>query len=35
VAPEAMISHRLPLEEAKKAFELAARKEATKVIFVP
>jgi len=35
VAPEAMITHKLPLEEAEKGFELAAKKEAAKVLFMP
>jgi len=35
VAPEAMISHRLPLQEAEKGFKMAARKEAVKVVFIP
>jgi threonine dehydrogenase-like Zn-dependent dehydrogenase len=35
VAPEVMISHRLPLQEAEKGFEMAARKEAVKVVFIP
>jgi len=35
VAPEAMITHRLPIEEAVKGFELAAKKEAAKVLFIP
>ena len=35
VMPEAIISHRLPLREAEKGFELAATKEATKVLFIP
>lgn len=35
VRPERIISHRLPLEEARKGFELAARKEAVKVMFTP
>ena len=35
VAPEAMITHRLPLEEAEKGFEMAAKKEAVKVVLIP
>lgn len=35
VAPEAMITHRPPLEEAEKGSELAAKKEAAKVLFIP
>jgi threonine dehydrogenase-like Zn-dependent dehydrogenase len=34
-APEAMITHRLPLEEAEKGSELAAKKEAAKVLLIP
>ena len=34
VAPEAMITHRLPIEEAEKGFELAAKKEAANVLFI-
>jgi hypothetical protein len=30
-----MISHRPPLEEAEKGSELAAKKEAAKVLFIP
>ncbi len=35
VKAEEMITHRVPLAEAPKGFELAAKKEAAKVIFVP
>lgn len=30
-----IITHRLPLEQAEKGFQLAAEKEAAKVIFLP
>ncbi len=33
--PERIITHRIPLEKAKKGFELAARREAVKVMFIP
>jgi len=32
---EPMITHRLPLSEAREGFELAVRKEAAKVLFIP
>lgn len=35
VEPEALITHRLPLDQAEEGFELAARKEAIKVVFTP
>jgi len=35
VAPEAIITHRLPLEEAERGFKLAAKKEAAKILFIP
>jgi L-iditol 2-dehydrogenase len=35
VAVEAMITHRIPLTEAQKGFELAAKREAAKVLFIP
>jgi threonine dehydrogenase-like Zn-dependent dehydrogenase len=35
VKVEPMITHRLTLPEAKKGFELAVRKEAAKVLFIP
>jgi 2-desacetyl-2-hydroxyethyl bacteriochlorophyllide A dehydrogenase len=35
VRVEPMITHRIPLPEAERGFELAVRKEATKVIFIP
>jgi 2-desacetyl-2-hydroxyethyl bacteriochlorophyllide A dehydrogenase len=35
VDPEAVISHRLPLEAADKGFQLALKKEAVKVLFIP
>ncbi len=35
VRVEPMVTHRLPLSEAEKGFELAVKKEAAKVIFLP
>ncbi len=35
VRVEPMITHRLPLSEAEQGFEMAVRKEAAKVIFLP
>jgi L-iditol 2-dehydrogenase len=35
VVVEAMITHRVPLAEAQKGFELAVKREAAKVLFVP
>ena len=35
LTPQAMITHRLPLQEAERGFEMAARKEAVKLVFVP
>ncbi len=35
VDPEAVITHRFPLSQAEKGFDLAIRKEAVKVLFVP
>lgn len=35
VDPEAVISHRLPLDDADEGFKLALRKEAVKVLFIP
>jgi L-iditol 2-dehydrogenase len=35
VAVEAMITHRVPLAEAQKGFELAVKREAAKVLFIP
>jgi len=35
IRPERIITHRLPLEEARKGFELAAKREAVKVMFIP
>jgi threonine dehydrogenase-like Zn-dependent dehydrogenase len=35
VAAEAMITHRVPLTEAQKGFELAVKREAAKVLFIP
>jgi 2-desacetyl-2-hydroxyethyl bacteriochlorophyllide A dehydrogenase len=35
IDPEAVISHRLPLKEADKGFQLAIKKEALKVLFIP
>jgi threonine dehydrogenase-like Zn-dependent dehydrogenase len=35
VAPEAVITHRVPLEDAEQGFQMAVKKEAVKVLFVP
>ncbi len=35
IHPEAIISHRLPLDAADEGFQLAVRKEAVKVLFIP
>jgi threonine dehydrogenase-like Zn-dependent dehydrogenase len=35
VKAEEMITHRVPLAEARKGFELAAKREAAKVLFIP
>lgn len=35
VDPEAVITHRMPLEDADKGFQLALKKEAVKVLFIP
>jgi len=35
VAVEAIITHRVPLAEARRGFELAVRREAAKVLFIP
>jgi len=35
IDPEAVISHRLPLDSAEEGFRLAVRKEAVKVLFIP
>lgn len=32
---EAMITHKLPLDEAEQGFQLAINKEAAKVVFTP
>jgi threonine dehydrogenase-like Zn-dependent dehydrogenase len=32
---EAMITHKLPLDEAEQGFQLALKKEAAKVLFTP
>ena len=35
VKAEEMITHRVPLAEARKGFELAVKREAAKVLFIP
>ena len=35
IAPSRVITHRLPLEEAQRAYELFDSREATKVVLVP